>query len=158
MSTTFYGPWYVVLSRADFRFAKRFVISGSRNADGVYPVALGNTLVLLVEGARWEIEIQHISPFDSSVGWQPSFVDESIRFVLGEGLIFELDGSIPIPPRDPPFFDPQLHLMRLTCTSMDPEINPIPSANPFNFTLGEAGHVTHDVAQTPPVRGESRNH
>jgi hypothetical protein len=143
MATTFYGPWYVVLSLADLDFAKRFVISGSENADGIYPVAFGNTLVLSVQGAKWQIEIQYISPFDPA-GWEPAFVDESRKFVLGDGLVVQLDGSARIPVQDPPLFDPQLHLMRLICTSMDPEINPIPTANPFSFTLGEGPYSGGD--------------
>lgn len=136
MATTFYGPWYVVLSLPNRRFAKRFVISGSDNADGIYPVNSDNPLVLSVEGAKWQIEIQYISIFIPA-GWESAFVNESMKFVLGDGLIVELNGSARIPVMDPPLFDPPIHLMRITCTSVDPDINPIPAANPYSFTLGE---------------------
>ena len=140
MSTTFYGPWVVVLglNQFDVDLPKRFVISGSENADGIYPVAFGNALVMLVEGAKWQLEIQHISPFDPVVpnGWEPAVVDESMRFVLGDGLIVELRSFARLPVPTPTVFDAQ-GLMEFTCTSMDPEINPIPTANPFSFTIGE---------------------
>jgi len=135
MATTFYGPWYVVLGRVHFQFRQqRFRISGSDNADGIYPVTFGNTLVLPVLGAKWQIQMEGV-PFaiaSAGVPFEPSIVRESIKFVLGEGLIVQLDGAFQFEAPDPPTV-----VLTLICTSMDPEINPIPTANPFSFTLGE---------------------
>ena len=44
----------------------------------------------------------------------------------------QLDGTFQFEAPDPP-----TEVMTLTCTSMDPEINPIPRANPFSFTIPE---------------------
>ena len=63
MATKFYGPWYVVLGLVNSHFSQRFLISGSDNADGIYPVRYGNTLVLSVQGSEWQIEMQYF-PFD----------------------------------------------------------------------------------------------
>ena len=71
MATTFYGPWYVALGKVNSHFSQRFLISGSANADGVYPVAFGTSLVLSVQGATWRIEMQYF-PFDEDATWQKS--------------------------------------------------------------------------------------
>lgn len=130
MPTTFYGPWYVVLGQVNSHTSQRFLISGSDNADGIYPVAFGNVLVLSVQGAKWQIEMQYW-PFDQGASWRPSDVRESMKFVLGDGLTVQLDGAS----RPPVLINPQFRNLVLTCTSMDPEINPIPTANPYDFTI-----------------------
>ena len=132
MATTFYGPWHVVLGLVNFHFSKRFIISKSDNADGIYPVVNGNAIMLSIQGGEWQIQIENL-PFDPGASWQPSIVRESMKFVLGEGLIVQLDGLM----RFPDSHDLPFHIVTLTCTSMDPEINPIPTANPFSFTLGD---------------------
>ena len=147
MATTFYGPWHVVLGRVNAEFSQqRFVISGSDNADGIYPVTHGNTLVLLVQGAEWRIRLEIIPLAIVLPGgqWEPSIVRESMKFLVGEGLIVQLDGTFQFEAPDPP-----TPVMSLTCTSADPEINPIPSANPFSFTLPE-GTVPTPLDPTPP--------
>lgn len=132
MATTFFGPWYVVLGLVNSHFSQRFLISGSDNADGIYPVAFGNALVLSVQGAKWQIEMQYF-PFDPGASWRPSDVRESMKFVLGDGLIVQLDGAA----RPPRLINPQFRNLALTCISMDPEINPIPAQNPYDFTIPE---------------------
>jgi len=62
-----------------------------------------------------------------------------MKFVLGEGLIVQLDGTFQFELPDPP-----TNVMSLICNSMDPEINPIPTANPFSFTLGEGSYSDGD--------------
>jgi len=132
MATTFYGPWYVVLGVVNSHFSQRFLISGSDNADGVYPVQFGNRLTLSVQGTKWQIEMQYF-PFGAGASWQPSDVRESMKFVLGDGLIVQLDGGA----RLPVLINPQFRNLALTCTSIDQEINPIPTANPYSFTVPE---------------------
>jgi hypothetical protein len=152
MATTFYGPWYVVLGRVHSQFRQqRFIISGSDNADGIYPVTFGNALVLSVQGTQWQIQMEIIplAIILEGVPWEPSLVRESMKFVLGEGLVVQLDGSFQFEAPDPPTL-----VMTLTCTSMDPEINPIPTANPFSFTLGEGSYSGGDNYHRQSYRQE----
>jgi hypothetical protein len=135
MATTFYGPWYVVLGQVAGHFSQRFVITGSDNADGVYPVRFGAGLVLAVQGSKWQIEMQYF-PFDPGASWRPSTVRESMKFVAGDGLIMQLDGAA----RPPELINPQFHNLTITCTSMDPELNPIPGTNPYDFTIPHGSH------------------
>ncbi|MGB7069967.1 MAG: hypothetical protein WBD22_10785 [Pyrinomonadaceae bacterium] len=144
MATTFYGPWHVVLGLVNSHFSQRFIISGSDNSDGIYPVAFGNTLVLAIQGGKWQIEVQYF-PFDPGSTWQPSDVRESMKFVPGEGLILQLDGAA----RPPVLINPKFHNLALTCTSMDPEINPIPTANPYDFTFSEDAVIHREKSDHP---------
>lgn len=150
MATTFYGPWYVVLGRVHFQFRQqRFRISGSDNADGIYPVTLGNTLVLPVLGAKWQIHMEGV-PFaiaSAGVPFEASTVRESMKFVPGEGLIVQLDGAFQFEAPDPPTV-----VLTLVCTSMDPEINPIPTANPHSFTFPEGTYIGGDHCYGRPPR------
>jgi hypothetical protein len=130
MATKFYGPWYVVLGLVNGHFSQRLLITGSDNADGIYSVRFGNGLVLSVQGSEWQIEMQYF-PFDPSASWRPSQVHESMRFLLGDGLVIQLDGAA----RPPEVINPQFQNLSLTCTSMDSELNPIPTTNPYDFTI-----------------------
>jgi hypothetical protein len=136
MATIFYGPWHVVVGRVNSHFSHRLVISGSSNVDGFYPVAYGSPLVLTVQGARWQIEMQYF-PFEEAATWQPSDVRESRMFVPGDGLIVQLDGGA----RPPVVVNPQFNNLAVTCTSLDPELNPIPTANPYDFTIPERSRL-----------------
>ena len=135
MATLFYGPWHVVLGHVNSHFSQRLVISGSSSADGVYPVAFGAPLVLMVDGPRWQIEMQYF-PFDEDATWQPSDVRETRTFLPGDGLIVQLDGAA----RPPALVNPQYKNLAVTCTSLDPDVNPIPTANPYDFTVPERSY------------------
>ena len=63
-----------------------------------------------------------------------------MKFVIGDGLIVQLDGAA----RPPVLINPQFRNMSLTCTSMDPDINPIPTTNPYSFTIPEGTYSGSD--------------
>lgn len=56
MSIEMYGTWFVnVKSNTMLEGTFRFAIQGSENADGSYPVDVGQTI--LIEGKRWTFSI-----------------------------------------------------------------------------------------------------
>ena len=134
MAETFYGPWQIVLVRVNSHVAQRFVISGSDNADGPYHVAFGEPLTVQVQGQAWQLGTQFF-PFEPAVDWQPGAVRRTTRFEPKQGLIVQLDGASHPPSSSSTSFNN----LTLICTCMDPETNPIPADNPYDFTLPEPG-------------------
>ena len=125
MAETFYGPWNVRLDHVDPSFRQRFSISGSDNADGRYDVSSGVPLNLEVTGNAWSISLE-IEPFPprGEQAWDQRTVQRATRFEAPDGLIVQLD-TIALP------------RLSLTCISMDPTVNPISPANPYDFTIPE---------------------
>lgn len=132
MAETFFGPWHIVLGLVNSHFSQSFTISGSENADGRYHVAFGDQLAFPVQGKEWAIQIEWL-PFGPDASWQPSDVRRTMKFVAGEGLIVQLDADA----RLPGLPNPDYNNLTLTCISMDPETNPIPTDNPYDFTIPE---------------------
>lgn len=128
MAETFFGPWSVVLGLV--HFDQSFIISGSENADGRYYVRSGDSLEVRVQGEEWRIQIEWLTP-DS--GWLPSDIRRTTKFVAGEGLIVQLDADA----RPPGLPNPHYNDLTLICTSLDPETNPIPTGNHYDFTIPE---------------------
>ena len=128
MTETFYGPWRIVLTNANSHFAQRMVITGSDDADGAYPIAFGQPLDVAASGARWQLETQFF-PFGGPA-WEPGDIRRSTRFEMPTGLIVQLDGAARPPGTGTTFTN-----LTLICSCLDPETNPIPGPNPYDFTI-----------------------
>ncbi|MGB9928261.1 MAG: hypothetical protein ACPK85_07615 [Methanosarcina sp.] len=132
MAETFFGPWRIVVTFVNSHFLQSFTIFGSENADGRYNVSFGNPLELTVQGEKWEIQIEWF-PFAPDASFQPSAVRRTTKFIAGEGLIVKLDADA----QSPGSLNHDYDNLTLICTSMNPEINPIPTNNPYDFTIPE---------------------
>jgi hypothetical protein len=121
----FYGPWDLTLNHVDRDSQQRFVISGSDNADGKYNFPFGGFVNLVVTGTAWSISFELVRfPPIPVPRWEQRAVKRTSRFEAGRGLIVELD-TIAAP------------RLSLICISMDPTLNPNPTANPYDFTIPE---------------------
>jgi len=140
---TFHGPWLVTMTNSIVGRSMSVAVAGSEGADGRYVIDSDTeTFEVFVDGGRWTIEID----VDDGGTWVPAEAspetDEGgarrrMRFEAGRGLIVSLEtGSwawhddLGVPFSD--IFRPGI---RLECVSQDPSTNPIPTANPFDFTL-----------------------
>ncbi len=132
MAETFHGPWRIVLTHVNSHFAQSVVVSRSDNADGRYDVAFGDALEILVQGSQWQLETQYY-PFAGGAGWQPGDVRRATRFEPKHGMIVQLDGAA----RPPGSSGTAFNNLTLVCTCMDPQTNPIPADNPYDFTIPE---------------------
>ena len=129
MAETFYGPWRVVLALFDPYPQQGFVISGSDNADGFYVPEAGVPVDIAVAGEEWTIGFQMRLPH-----WPHEWVSAgpipTTQFLAGLGWTVRLSAH-------GGYFGPHFARMALLCISMDPDINPIPTPNPFDFTIPE---------------------
>ncbi|MDT0168436.1 hypothetical protein [Pseudarthrobacter sp. BRE9] len=132
MAETFYGPWRIVLLNANSHFAQQMVIEGSDNADGGYDIAYGEALDVSVAGAQWRLRTEFF-PFDGPA-WLEGDTRAISRFEPGAGLLVQIDGASRPPGRGGPLTN-----LRLLCSCLDPETNPIPAPNPFDFTILDYG-------------------
>lgn len=112
MAETFFGPWRIVNEELSGEPWWGFVISGSDNADGEYSVVQLDPTGVVVSGQQWTIELH--------LPGQVEYV-RTTQFVAPDGLTVRL--VIPF--------------LTLLCISMDREINPIQTPNPFDFTIPE---------------------
>lgn len=138
MSETFYGPWNITVAECDVVPAFSFVISGSENADGRYlvqpTVPPESGPEVRVRGAEWQISLELSFTFDDN--WASSdVVSRQTEFVPMTGLTITLDSHFRPDDGGDPFF-PFVGMI-LSCTSADPATNPIPTPNPYDFTLPE---------------------
>jgi hypothetical protein len=133
MTETFYGPWRVVLTRANSHFSQRMLIEGSDNSDGEYRIAFGQDLEVDVDGAEWRLTTQFF-PFGGP-SWLAGDVRRSTRYEPFAGLIVQLDGAS----RPPGSGSTSFTNLTLHCSCLDPETNPISAPNPYDFTIPERG-------------------
>jgi hypothetical protein len=132
MAHKFFGPWRVVVKEFDPIPPQGFVISGSDDADGFYVPKQGVPMDIAVSGAEWTIDLQVLMPFEP-MRWTSFEGIQTTRFVAPEGLTVRLNhGGDKVL-----FLGPFILSMTLLCISMDPDINPIPILNPFDFTAPE---------------------
>lgn len=132
MAETFYGPWRIVLVSANSHFAQRMLISGSDAADGGYDIAFGRVVDVAASGARWQLQTQFF-PFGGP-DWEPGDMRRTTRFEVQNGLIVQIDGAARPPGTGTTFAN-----LTLMCTCLDPETNPIPAPNPYDFTIPGEG-------------------
>jgi hypothetical protein len=131
MTETFYGPWRVVLRDANSHFSQRMLIQGSDSSDGEYRIAFGQDLDVEVRGAEWQLTTQFF-PFGGP-NWEEGDVRRSTRFEPVSGLLVQLDGAS----RPPGIGGTTFNNLILICSCLDPETNPIPAPNPYDFTIPE---------------------
>lgn len=129
MTELFFGDWLVRVNQKNADFSQQFTISGSDSSDGTYPGIPGT--VVSVSGQEWTLNAEWNNNVDS--GWQPSRVQRVTTYGLQEGLRITLgidDDWLTLADGD---YDDMI----LNCESLDPIINPPPSANPYDFTITE---------------------
>lgn len=121
----FYGPWEVTVRHVNTDFQQRFIISGSDSTDGRYNLPFRNFVKLQVTGAAWSIVYEFVPFTPQPLGaWKRRAARRTSRFEAGRGMLVQLDwGDMPD--------------LSLTCISMDPILNPNPTANPYDFTIPE---------------------
>jgi hypothetical protein len=127
--TQFFGPWRLVLDSADPVPQQSFVIADSDNADGRHLAFYDQPLDFAVQGADWRIKIEY-SISDQEPNRIPSDTHKEMAFLPQTGLTVILDTRY-----DPSGSGAPLLGMRLLCVSLDPEINPEQSQNPYDFTI-----------------------
>jgi hypothetical protein len=86
-----------------------------------------------VQGTEWRIQTEFY-PFGGPA-WTAGDIRRSTRFELQQGLIVQLDGAA----RPPGTGGTTFNNLTLICTCLDPETNPIPSGNPYDFTIPDHG-------------------
>lgn len=132
MAEKFFGPWQIIVGLVNSHFLQSFTIAGSENADSRYHVVFGDPMEIAVQGKEWSIQIEWF-PFAPDATYQSSDVRRTTKFVVGKGLVVTLDADANAPGP----LNPAYNNLTLICTSIDPEINPIPTTNPYNFTIPE---------------------
>lgn len=130
MSENFFGPWQITVGQVNTYAYQSFTISGSENADGRYTLFGEDpaTIEVIVQGKEWAIEPEWLN---LGADYVPSDVRRATKFVVNQGIIVTLDAYIP------DFPHPIGGNLTLICTSLDPETNPIPTSNPYDFTIHE---------------------
>ncbi len=132
MSETLYGPFRVVLDGGDIWPPQRVTISGSTNADGAHLIDFDQPLDLAVDGEEWMVDVEFFKEFPDAE-WITAVFTRSTGFVPKEGLMVELMFGL----NNSPSLGEFRPSIRLVCTSADPETNPIPTGNPYDFTIPE---------------------
>jgi hypothetical protein len=133
MDISFSGPWLVQVTSKIPGVPYRYVISGSNASDGAHPPNPGDAME--VDGESWLIAFESNT---GGMGWGPSGGQESVTYTPDQGLVKALVSTdlTPVSPEDP-------HYLRLTCRSLDPDLNPrIPAEPVFDFTItqDQLGH------------------
>lgn len=135
MNERFFGLWRIELVLALHVTQARFVISGSSNADGAYATYPNQSLVLAVDGESWTLGFQSWRP---ASGFGPRSIRRTNSFDRMDGLVavIEMGGG----ESGMVYENARLRFyeyVHLRCVSQDPNVNPAPAPNPFDFTLPE---------------------
>ena len=130
MPEMFAGPWDLRYTVTDTQRANRLVIYGSDTGDGTYNKAIGQDLSLNITGELWSAEVQTRNP--DSGEWEVPTTRRTIRFDPINGITVRLRTSRPIEIGANPATNV------IDCVYRDPNLNPPPTPNPFDFTYG--GH------------------
>ncbi len=140
-------PFSWALAGQDDRCARShtmsFVVAGSNGADGRYVVDVwADPFEVFVEGDRWTVDIDELdnATWVPAEAWPPTReggARRRMRFEPGDGLIVSLEtGSYAWhPDLGVPFGDIFYTGLRLERVSKDPSTNPIPTGNPFDFSI-----------------------
>ncbi|MET8030939.1 hypothetical protein [Streptomyces avermitilis] len=129
MTQTFHGAWFVQVVSRESAFDQRLVISGADSGDGLYEGTPGVTAQ--VSGDRWTLALEWNDNVAS--GWQPSGVRKSAAYTIQDGLVITLGADDNVEPvRDLDYND-----VVVTCTSLDPNVNPPAGDPPLDFTITE---------------------
>lgn len=145
MAETFHGRWRIRVTKG--LGLTSFVVIGSDDADGRHRVegrsGPAPAMELTVRGARWTVAIEE----DVNGSWMPAVAQfpansdgprRSTKFVPGPGLTVTLEtGGASWHPDlgDPLSAFLVVPLVRLECVCLDETTNPIPTPNPYDFTV-----------------------
>lgn len=132
MTVEFFGPWVIRVEDVVDVFEPRLTLAGTDNADGEYFPVSGQPLDVAVTGSAWTINAH--TPWsgdDGATVWDPLKLRRSTRFDRMTGLIVDLETGRP----SGGGIGPVYFFMRLVCVCADPEVNPDPLPNPYDFTL-----------------------
>jgi hypothetical protein len=142
MTQRFSGPWTISVKTVAPYPDRRYEITGSNNADGVYPVPfLAAHPPLEVQGEDWTLEIQcqtgHTETWVNDSAYPPlpqGGERSSSRFDPQLGLVIQV-GTGTLAYDSPPSGAIEFSGLRLICTSMDPDLNPGPLPPHPDFTV-----------------------
>ena len=142
MTQTFYGEWFVQVVSRDAAFGQRFVVSGSDATDGAYDGITGVSTP--VSGDTWTLDLEWND--NAGSGWQPSGVRKSAEYTIQGGLVVTLGADDNVEAlRDFDYND-----VVVSCTSLDPTVNPPATDPPLDFT------ITEDQLRPADPRGRPR--
>ena len=128
MVEMFYGPWQLTFRKSDPNRRNRLVIAGSDAMDGVYErVFGGGPIVLDVTGSVWSVDIES-SPRDQEA-WESSVRNRKVEYEPSDGIVVTLHGFVG---ERKDVTQPNI----VRCVSRDPDLNPPPVPDPFDFTYG----------------------
>lgn len=110
----FHGPWDVTCPNFLARTQFVLTVTGSDQADSRY--RLGSGFQLDVSGESWMLAVHSVG----TASWRISTVFDRL-----EGLQVEIVSKHDAPP----------HLIKILCTSRDPDVNPEPARSLYDFSL-----------------------
>jgi hypothetical protein len=132
-----FGKWDIVaqFTPVDKSFinASRFTITGSDDRDGHYPVDPGPVTLRSVKGSSWTISMDGGLSIPEPGGneYIPLSISRAAEVAAHGALIITLTGSGP-----PRLSESFATLLVLTCTNLDPDLNPLPiEGKPIAFTF-----------------------
>ena len=129
MLEMFYGPWHLTFKKADPNRRNRLVVVGSDSSDGTYDrVFGGGPIELEVTGEAWSVEVES-SPRDADA-WEPSIRERNTEYDPTDGIVVTLHGYVG---NREDVTQPNV----VRCVYRDPDRNPPPTPDPFDFTYGE---------------------
>ena len=128
MVQMFYGPWHLTYTKSDPDRRNRLVIYGTDGMDGTYERPFpGDDIVLEVTGAVWSADIES-SPRDEE-SWESCLRKAVTSYDPDDGITVILFGHAAL---EEGWME---NVVR--CVYKDPELNPPPVPDPFDFTYGE---------------------
>lgn len=131
MKERFFGPWRIELVDVINVFESRILITGSSNADGAYEIDQNQPFMITVDGKDWTLGIESWWPPDAGFSSRP--IRRSNSFDRINGLVAVIEMGKPPSGEIGPLYD----YVHLRCISQDPNVNPAPAPDPFDFTLPE---------------------
>ncbi len=128
MTEIFFGDWALRCNQLNWDWGQRFIISGSRKSDGIYP-GIPGTEIAKVSGKRWSIQLEW--NMGDGLGWQPSSTKRFPAYIPGEGLVIQIgcnNGNEVV--RGTDYID-----FVVDCKNLDESINPKPTGITYDFTI-----------------------
>lgn len=132
MPEMFAGPWDLRYTSTDLGVQNRLVIAGSDSKDGSYAKAIGAELELSVTGELWSADVQSLNPHTRE--WESQPLRRSMRYDAKNGITMRLESV-----GGPPNLAGILRNNVVEGVYRDPNANPPPVQDPFDFTYGHHG-------------------
>jgi hypothetical protein len=131
----FSDKWSIKTVSENENLLVSLTISGSDGSDGTLPGGVGQSINVVVTGARWRLTMEFVEmvgggPLPTGGIPLPSQIRRFIRYDLDDGLVktftdvasglLVVDEGIPV----------------LICKNLDPSVNPFAGVkNPYDFTI-----------------------